>query len=410
MISLKLDWDRPYHYSSRAENHVLRVRLSPPPSSDRLPLHLAIALDTSTSMTDEKLVSAKAACQTVINQLRDGDHVSLASFATRVTPLIENHPGSQRAIAYDAIQRLQADGITRTDLALDWLSRTLQAADPNTARVAILITDGHPTTNQGHILDNTDPLLTQSQALARAGMVLCTVGLGNAANFNTNFLVSLSDRGGGAFLYADTPNALEPALRDRLSACQAIALNSATLTLEPATNVTIQGFCRFRPEYLPLEEARPNTLRLTALPAGEPTDVLIAVRVPPLSFGDSGGAKTILTVAATPENGSTTRQSANLNYTTSYREAQQIHSEVNNDRFGWEINVHSTELNRTHDPNRTGELLAHIQVAAVKSGRVNLAQDAAQQLADLKQSGRLDPHRTTGLLRDARNPDTPTNS
>lgn len=405
MISLQLDWDRPYHYSSRAENHVLRARLSPPPSSDRLPLHLAIALDTSTSMAGDKLTSAKTACQAVIDQLRDGDRLSLASFATRVTPLIDNSPGSQRAIAHAAIQRLQADGITRADLALDWLSRTLQAADPNVARVAILITDGHPTTNQGRILDNTDPLLTQAQDLTCAGIVLCTVGLGNAANFNTNFLVSLSDRGGGAFLYADTPNALEPALRDRLAACQAIALNAATLTLELAPEVSIQGFCRFRPEYLPIEESRPNTLRLTALPAGEPTDVLINVHVPALGPGENLGTKTILTVAATPENGPTTRQSATLNYTASYREAQQIHSEVDNDRLGWEINVFTTELTRTQDPNRTGELLANIQVAAVKSGRVNLAHDAAQQLSDLEQSGRLDPHRTTGLLRDARNPD-----
>jgi Ca-activated chloride channel family protein len=41
--------------------------------------------------------------------------------------------------------------------------------------------------------------------MAAQGMMLCTVGLGDAADFNSGLLVSLSDRGQGTFIYASQP-------------------------------------------------------------------------------------------------------------------------------------------------------------------------------------------------------------
>ena len=68
----------------------------------------------------------------------------------------------------------------------------------------------------------------------------------------------------------------------------------------------------------------------------------------------------------------------------------------------WEINLDSTELTRTTDPNRTGELLVNLQVNGIKSGNPHIAEKAAQQLNKLKETGQLDAHKTTGLLRDTR--------
>lgn len=400
MFTLQLDWDRPAKISSQATDHVLRVRIVPSASTAQLPLRMAIALDTSTSMSGEKLERAKAACAAVIEHLRDGDRLSLASFATQVTPLLEHVQGNQ-ATTREAIQQLRASGVTRADLALDWLQRTLPK-ESGVVRVAVLITDGHPTNPQGRMLEQTDGLIDQAQTLADAGIVLYTVGLGNAANFNTNFLVSLSDRGRGAFLYADTPGTLEPQLREQLNTCQAIAHNEVHLSLKPAENVEIQGFCRYRPEYLPLEEVSPNALALSALSATTPTDVLIQVRIPPLGFSEIMNRRDILNLELTASGTSSVSATAAIQYTNSYRDAQQVHPEVDNDRLGWEINLNSTELTRTNDPRRTGELLSNIQVAALKSGRVGLAQTAGQQLDDLHQSGKLNPHKTTGLLRETR--------
>jgi len=261
---------------------------------------------------------------------------------------------------------------------------------------------GNATSSRGTIVENTSPILDQAVAIANAGITLCTVGLGNAANFNTDFLVSLSDRGQGAFIYADTAANLEPLLRQRLTACQAIAIDHATLKLNLNTGVSLTGFCRFRPEYLPLEESAKNELAIGILQSDRPTDILIHFNVPPADFNATIGARQIVALELT---GATTSVMAiaRINFTNSYSEAQQRHEEVDRDRLFWEINLNTTELTRTNDPRRTGDLLVNVQVAAMKAGEQNIAQQAAAQLHELEKSGKLNAHKTTGLLRDSRN-------
>jgi len=404
MFTLQLDWDRPAKVASHTSEHVLRVRLQPQANatSRSLPLRLALALDTSASMQGDKLRHAKQACQTILAQLRDQDQFSLASFATRLQTHLQAVSGNARQQARSQIDRLTADGVTRVDLALDWLQTALPA-ESGVARVAILVTDGQPTNSQGRMLEDTRRLVQHAATLADAGIVLCSVGLGDAANFNTDFLVQLSDTGRGAFLYADTPNALEPQLRDRLQACQAIVADRVSLNLEPVPGVTVQGFCQFRPEYLPLEETHPNQLSLSHVRADGPTDILIELSLPPLNFGEPLGPRPAIAVACQAANLAPVRAEAAIQYTNTYSDAQQVHKDINDDRLCWEINRYSTEMQRTTDPKRTGELAANAYVAATKAGRTDVANQAAQILDEVERSGQVDAHKTTGFLRNSRN-------
>jgi Ca-activated chloride channel family protein len=274
------------------------------------------------------------------------------------------------------------------------------------ARVGILITDGHATNSRGTVLDDFTALIDQSAQLSQSGFVLCTVGLGKAANFNTAFLTDLSDKGKGAFIYADALSNLEPLLQERLAACQAIATESAKLRLIPATDVIPTGFCRFRPEYLPLEETVKNELSLGAIRTDSPTDVLIELAIPPSGFGEPAGSRNVISLEVTPS-GLTSPITATgaINYTTSYTEVQKINTEVNQDRLCWGINLDTKEGVDIGDtnPKRTGDLLVNIQVAATKAGKIDMANQAAQQLDDLNKSGKLNPDRATGMLRDSRN-------
>ena len=403
MFRLEPTWDLPNKLASQNSEHILRVRITPQNSQSKatMPLHIALAIDTSSSMQGEKLQRAKEACRAVIAQLRPSDRISLAGFATQIAPLLRNAPSNN---ANREIDRLTASGVTRTDSALDWIHSTLAGASNGIARVGILITDGNATDSRGTIVENTNPLLDRATAIANAGITLCTVGLGNAANFNTEFLVNLSDRGQGAFLYADTAANLEPLLRQRLSACQAIAINHATLKLNLGSGVSLRGFCRFRPDYLPLEESAKNEVAIGILQGDRPTDILIRFDVPPTGFGETIGNRQIVALELTgPGITTPTNAIARVNFTNSYSEAQQRNEEVDRDRLMWEINLNTTELPRTNDPRRTGDLLVNIQVAAMKAGEQNIAQQAANQLEELEKTGKLNAHKTTGLLRDSRN-------
>ena len=401
MLNLQLDWDRPNQLCSQSFKHTLRLRLLPnAPTTRTLPLHLGLLLDTSQSMQGEKLTAAKQACKEILKHLRPGDTLSLASYSAQVTTLLQQVQNNNNQSDH-IIEQLKIESVTRTDLALNWLLNTLQPQS-GVISVGILVTDGHATTNQGQLLEDLNPLITQAETLAQQGIILCTVGLGNAANFNTQFLVNLSDRGRGAFIYADEPEVLSRQLQERLIACQSIAIEEIRLQLKPCNGATIEGFCRLRPEYLPLEETAPNQLTLSAIRGNEPTDILISVNVPALTFSESPCTKTFLEVELVAPNLAPLQGETSIQYTHSYSEAQQINRQVNEDRLLWIINQCSSELPSSQDPQRTGQLLVDLQVAALKSGQDQIAASAAQQLADLNASGKLNAHSTADLLQATR--------
>lgn len=404
MFDLALHWDRPAHSGPAPSTHTLRVRLMPehPTASTRgIPLRIAVALDTSSSMQGEKLEQAAVACRVLLAQLRPEDRLSLAGFASEVTPLLQAFPGGPaiEASAEAALSRLTAFGVTRTDLALAWLREALPE-EPDTLRLGVLITDGHPTDPLGASLPGLGPLIGMAQMMSAVGLTLCTVGLGNAANFHTAFLVELSDQGRGAFLYADTPEALAPQLRDRLQISQSVAEEALTLEWTPRLpGVKVTGCCRLRPEFLPYElERGQEVLSLGAVAADSPTDLLLAVEAPPLGFGEPLGLHDVLDLRIHGTGDAPLQAIASLNYTSSYTEAQRIDANVNADRMQWDINTYSKALLQANDPKQTADLLSQIAFTARKAGQEELAQNADRQLADLKQTGRLDAHGSTGLL------------
>ena len=191
-------------------------------------------------------------------------------------------------------------------------------------------------------------------------------------------------------------------LEERLTACQSIVTDEVTLSFQPMAGAEVQGFCQFRPDYLPLEETAPNQLTLTGIRANQPTDVLLYVKIPSLPFGESPDLKIVLKLNLNGAGLSAISQEATIHYTNSFREAQTTNTEVNQDRLGWIMNQCSTELTRTQDLNSTGELLVDLRVAATKSGNLAIAQQAAQQLQNLQADGKLDAHQVTNLLQQTR--------
>ena len=420
MFDLELTWDRPAQLNAHAlqtnrrdNNHVLRVRIKPR-NLPSLPLRMAIALDTSESMTGEKLQQAKAACRAVISQLRDIDQLSLAGYSTKVIPLLQALTGGDEAVtsAEKAITELQAGGVTRMDLGLNWIQKSLPPEE-STALVGILITDGHATNKGGVPLDDVTPLIEKAKEMRNCGITLCSLGLGdteNGANFNTSFLNNLSNQGGGAFIYADTPNKLSQLLQKQLTAYQAIVAVDAKLRLTLlATGVKPTGYCRLSSEYLPLEETNKNELNLGIIRSDPPTDILIRLDIPPLTLGfrESLGSRDMISVELITACGQETpiSQTAAITYTNSFREAQIVNTEVDRDRLYWDINLYVKEVNDIgdDDPNRTAELLTNIQLTATQAGATDIANQAAQMSEDLRNSGKLNRETATETLRDSSN-------
>lgn len=403
MFTLECQWDRSNKLSSNVSEHILRVRINPDTkttTAEGLPLRIAIALDTSSSMNGDKLAKAKEACIAIVNNLRLIDRLSLASYNTNVTTLLNN--SNNKTEATQAINNLIATGVTRTDLALNWFREVLPP-EKGVARVGILITDGNATDGKGMMLDDTSSIVLQGQEISQNGIVIDTVGLGDASNFNTAFLTDLCEKGKGTFIYADNLANFQSLLTTRLSSFQTVAIEVAKLKLNPKNQVKLKGFCCLRPDFLPLEEVAKNELLLGTIHTNCFTDILISVEVPPADFGDSNGQKEVLEIELiTAENSQNVKEIISLNYTGSYKEIQQINEDIDQDLLRWKLKIYSRELTKTVDPNKTGELLINMQVNATKIGEKELAKTVASTLDNLQKTGQLTPHQTTSLLRDTR--------
>jgi len=395
MLNLELKWDRPARTGLNECRHTLRVRIVPQVTGTGLPLRVAIALDVSGSMDGQKLQHAKAACEAVTGLLRKEDRLWLAGFSSNVTEILGNEAGGSKACtrARSAIAALQASGVTRTDLALDWIRNSLQP-DPGASRVGLLITDGHATDLKGQTLKDAAlaPLVGQAGTLGEGGITLCAVGMGDAAHFNTAFLADLTDKGRGGFIYASDPATLRPALEARLRSSQAVAVNQAAVTLKPLKGgVTLGAVCRFRPEFAALESAAPGAearYAIGALPASGPTDVLVEVQTLPLGFGERMGSHEV--VEATVEGGGATASArASIEWTNNLITVQTLDEDVDRDRHMRDANTFAGMLCRTSDSGRTADYLQRIADNATKAGRHDVAERATTELSKLAETGVL---------------------
>ncbi len=406
MFDLSLSWDRPAATGPDPTSHVLRARITAKPGAQSLAASVAIAFDASGSMTGDKMDHAKQACLSAAKQLRPQDRISIAGYSDTVKSLCQQVGGEKAAcVCEDALKKLPPAGVTRLDLALEWIDGVLGQAD-GSARIAVIITDGYPTDARGGILKNMAPLVEKAAGIAAKGITICTVGLGDARYFNAGFLTKLADKGRGAFVFAEKPEELSGLLEERFSATQSIAAGDAALKINLLRNgVTITGCCKISPVFNALDAPAPgqDSMAIGALDAEAAVDVLISLEVPPLGFGENPGQQEIVEVELVAAPGmASVKARASILFTSSYTEAQKVDKEVDRQRILWDVNLYTAELHDTSDLQRTGELLTDIQFNAAKAGQDDVAQNAKDQLAKLNETGELDRNagaRLTGELR-----------
>lgn len=411
MFDMNLTWDRPARTGSLPGTHTLRVRLIPSTGGGSpMPMHLAVALDTSGSMEGTKLEKAKEACITVAGLVRPEDRFSLAGFSFELRPLVRSSAGGDDCAAYvrNAISSLQAEGTTRVEHALEWIESTLAPIDGEMTKAGILITDGHPTDPKGDVLKDTTDLLTMTDRLSAPGIRVTAVGLGDARNFNVPFLADLAARGKGSFIYSESPDELANRLKEQLNVAQSIVLDNVTITAKPLSDgVNIQRCCRISPEYVPLDMKNDGDARIVStgmLGAGAPTDILFMIEVPPIGFGVRESSRPVVEIKCeTADADAVKTETAEIADTLSYSRAQQFDPEVDRARIRWDINMHSEDMMRCGDPARNTGLLENILHKAHKIGEQSIEDQASGQLENLKKTGRLDDRKTALLIDISRN-------
>src|SRR5687768_16359995 len=117
-------------------------------AAGHVPTALTLVMDTSGSMRGDKIVNASEAAARLVNELEDGDHVSIVTFSDHarelVRPTVIDHESRRLALA--VIEELSADGGTAMHEGLKLAESQLWSTpDTHLVRRMVVVSDGKAT-------------------------------------------------------------------------------------------------------------------------------------------------------------------------------------------------------------------------------------------------------------------------
>jgi Ca-activated chloride channel family protein len=182
-----------------------------PAELERLPLNLAIVVDTSGSMSGEPIEYLREGLYRMLDDLRPEDRVSIIDFDDEAVVAIESVAGDDPELTL-AIGSLQAGGATNIYDGLRLGYETVEAhADPTLQNRVILLSDGEATAG----ITSTTRLVEMSAAYNAEGYSLTTIGMGQS--FDPTLMRDLAEKGAGAFYFLEDPSAVQEVFEEEVA-------------------------------------------------------------------------------------------------------------------------------------------------------------------------------------------------
>lgn len=274
-LSVDAAVDRPLVCSDTASERYLMLTLRAPEGpARRLPLNLALVVDTSGSMHGSKLARAKDAAGLIVRHLTSVDRLAVVTYddeARVVAPSLRLTPEAKTDFLY-RLSRIEAGGWT--NLGSGWLRGQEEVARaegeaPRLNRI-LLLTDG--LANVG--ITSRDELIEQAQHGRAGGIVTSTMGLG--ADFDEELLEALAERGGGRFQYVESARHVPDCVQGELGELLQVSARKVAIEVYLPAGVRCRGCLNDAPVE-PLQDG--VRLRLDDLVAGDVRRVVLTLAV-----------------------------------------------------------------------------------------------------------------------------------
>lgn len=250
------------------------------PPSTRPPLNIALVIDRSSSMTeDKKLAYALEAAREVIRNLSERDIVSLIAFNERVTVLSPAGRAVNDRFLLHRLDEISPEGYT--DISAGLLEGIGQIESKSAAgqiKQVLFLTDGNA--NRG-VTDagSLTKIVGKNQA---RGIRVSTLGVGSS--YNEKLLAELARAGGGRYTYVRSAEQLPTAFLEELHGALVVVAQNVRLetSVKGGTLSQVLGDRADQP-------ATTRTIELGSLRAGEHGAILL--QIAPAEIREGGGVE-----------------------------------------------------------------------------------------------------------------------
>lgn len=191
----------------------------------RRPVSLAVVLDTSGSMSGDKILQARRSVQALADRMRDEDRLAIVTYDTTARVLQPLAPiGAARETLGDTIERIGAFGGTNIPAGLELGVQALNGAPGDTIRRLVLISDGLDGSGQ--------PLPSVAATVStRANGGTTTSALGVGVDYDERWLTTIADSGRGNYEFLAQGGQLSGFLARELEQASTTVADRAAVSL-----------------------------------------------------------------------------------------------------------------------------------------------------------------------------------
>ncbi len=236
----------------------------------RLPLNLAVVLDTSTSMQGVRLQQAKQGVQQIIDQLTPEDAFSLITFSDKAKVLLPSERHVDKARSKAIVSTIQSRGGTEM---LQGLLAGMQELGvnrtPQSVNHLIFLTDGQTYGDEAACLE-------KSEWAGVNKISFTTLGVG--ADWNETLLDQMAMASGGSSIYIDSPREIAEVFKTTMHTLTLVVARELSAKLELSLGVNLVEAFQITP-YITRVNFNSPAASLGSLAANNSKTLLLEFRV-----------------------------------------------------------------------------------------------------------------------------------
>lgn len=234
-------------------------------------LNLTLVLDHSNSMKGVRMEKVKIAAHQIIDNLADGDIISVISFNDRASTVIAATTATDKPALKAKVSMIAPAGGTEIYQGLnEGVKQNRQFLGPKLVNHIILLTDGHTYGDQEKCVE----LATQAN---KEGISISAMGLGS--DWNDEFLDDLASKTGGNSIYIDSANSVVRYLNDQVRNLSNAFAERLSISIAPDPDVQLELAFKLSPHPQPLDFTT-GIIPLGSMQANRPVSVLFQLQMP----------------------------------------------------------------------------------------------------------------------------------